>query len=163
MSQRTTSSNRDIRVAFHLEFFLFERRRIAAPGYQLHPITSNGGFILMPSYCSVVQTLREPATRFGCPVNMPGPSRKPFRLRPVMAFAARVEPEQAGSCMPDQTSCLRLGSVFSKEGPDHIVPYRPGSDLNGLSRFCPNASGPGASRCSGSSGRVPLKHSFQTQ
>ena len=33
-----------------------------------------------------------------------------------------------------------------KEGPDHIVQNRPGSDLHGLVRFWPNASGPEASR-----------------
>ena len=30
----------------------------------------------------------------------------------------------------------------SREGQDHIVQNRPGSDLDGLVRFWPNASGP---------------------
>ena len=51
--------------------------------------------------------------------------------------------------------CIYVGSNFlypiwfrfSKEGLDHIVRKRPGSDLDGLIRFWPNASGPEASRC----------------
>ena len=38
---------------------------------------------------------------------------------------------------------------FSKEGLDHTVQNRPGSDLDGLVRFQPNASGLEASRCAG--------------
>ena len=67
--------------------------------------------------------------------------------------------------MPDQTSRIRLGSVLpervrnisdfphpigfhsSKEGSEHIVQNRPESDLDGLVRFWPNASGPEASQC----------------
>ena len=43
--------------------------------------------------------------------------------------------------MPDLTSRIRFSSVFSKEGPDHIAQNRPGSDLDGLVRVYPKASG----------------------
>ena len=66
--------------------------------------------------------------------------------------------------MPYPTFCIRFSSVFpivyagsdflhpfqlrfSKEGMDHIVQNRPGSDLDGLVRVWPNTSGLEASRC----------------
>ena len=68
---------------------------------------------------------------------MPDPIRKRFGygqlwpLRPVMAITASVQPESgrivyAGSDFPHPFQ-LR----FSKEGMDHIVQNRPGSDLAG--------------------------------
>ena len=79
------------------------------------------------------------------PVNMPDPIRKRSGLWPVMAIAASVQPESgrivcAGSDFPHPFQ-LR----FSKEGMDHIVQNRPGSDLGGLVRVWPNASGVEAS------------------
>ena len=59
---------------------------------------------------------------------------------------------------------------FPKEGIDHIVQNRPGSDLNGLVRFWPNAAGQEASRCEriikpgfwqDATGPLPVFH-FQT-
>ena len=72
-----------------------------------------------------------------------------FRLRPVMANTASVQPESgrivyAGSDFPHPFQ-LR----FSKEGVDHLVQNRPGSDLDGLVRVWPNASGLEASWCAG--------------
>ena len=73
--------------------------------------------------------------------------------------------------MPDPTSRIRFGSVFSKEGMDHIAQNRPGSDLDGLVRVWPNASGPKASWCAGiiwpgfwqyATGPLPVSH-FQTR
>ena len=43
--------------------------------------------------------------------------------------------------MTNPTSGIRFSSVFSKEGTDHIVQNGPGSDLDGLVRVWPNASG----------------------
>ena len=51
--------------------------------------------------------------------------------------------------MPHPTPCIRFSSVFSKEGMDHTVQNRPGSDLNGLVRVWPNASGLEARWCAG--------------
>ena len=79
-----------------------------------------------------------------------------------MAIMANVQPElgwivYAGS---DILHPIRFHS--SKEGLDHIVQNRPGSDLDGLVRFQPSASGPEASQCARiiapSSGRIPLAH-----
>ena len=38
---------------------------------------------------------------------------------------------------------------FFEKGMDHMAQNRPGSDLDGVVRVWPNASGPGASRCAG--------------
>ena len=51
--------------------------------------------------------------------------------------------------MPDPTSSIRFSSVFFKEGTDHTVQNRPGSDLDGLVRVWLNVSGLEASRCAG--------------
>ena len=60
---------------------------------------------------------------------------------------------------------------FSKEGMDHIVQYRPGSDVDGLVRVWPNASDLEASWCAGiigpgfwqdGTGPLPVSH-FQTR
>ena len=73
--------------------------------------------------------------------------------------------------MPDPTSRIRFSSVFSKEGMDHIVQNRPGSDVDGLVRVWPNAYGLEASRCAGiiwpgfwqdATGPLPVSH-FQTR
>ena len=65
----------------------------------------------------------------------------------IMSITGSVQPESArivyaGSDFPHP---IRLGS--SREGPDRLVQNRPGSDLDGLVRFGPNASGQEASRC----------------
>ena len=51
--------------------------------------------------------------------------------------------------MLDPTSRIRFSSIFPKEGMDRIVPNRPGSDLDGLVRLWPNASGLEANPCAG--------------
>ena len=68
-----------------------------------------------------------------------------------MAVMASVQPESgqiayiyAGSDFPHPFQ-LR----FSKEGMGHIVQTRRGSDLDGLVRVWPHASGPEASWCAG--------------
>ena len=78
-----------------------------------------------------------------------------FWLRLVKAVTASVQPESglivyAG---PDFPHSIRLRS--SKEGPDHIVQNRPGSDLDGWSGFGQTQkSGLEASRCAGIIGPV---------
>ena len=73
--------------------------------------------------------------------------------------------------MPNPTSCSHFSSVFSKEGMGHIVQNRPGSDLDGLVKVWPNASGLEASRCAGiiwpcfwqdATGPLPVSY-FQTR
>ena len=63
--------------------------------------------------------------------------------------AARIGPDSiyAGS---DFTHPFQLR--FYKEGMDHIVQNRPGSDLGGLVRVWPNTSGLEASWCAGITG-----------
>ena len=68
----------------------------------------------------------------GPSMNMPDPFLAAVWLRPVMAITASVQPESgrivyAGSDFPHPFQ-LR----FSKEGMEHIVQNRPGSDLGGL-------------------------------
>jgi len=59
-----------------------------------------------------------------------------------MVITASVQPESDrivydGSVFPHPFQF----HFFSKEGVDHIVQNRPGSDVDGLVRICPNASG----------------------
>ena len=66
-----------------------------------------------------------------------------------MAITASVQPKSgrivyAGSDFPHP-----FQFHFSKEGMDHIVQNRPGSDLDGLARVWLNSSGLEASRCAG--------------
>ena len=79
-----------------------------------------------------------------------------------MAFAASMRPElgqilYAGSNFPHP-----IQFCSSKEGPDHSAQNWPGSDLDGLVRFWPNASGLEANRCariiSPGSGRTQPAH-----
>ena len=51
--------------------------------------------------------------------------------------------------MPDPTSRIQFSSVFSKEGMDHIVQDRSGSDVDGVVSVWTNTSGPEARRCAG--------------
>ena len=84
------------------------------------------------------------------PINMPDPIRKCFgynsQLWPLWPACSQ---NRAGYYMPDPTSRIRFSSVFSKEGMDHIVQNRPGSDLDGLVRVWPNTSGAEAGSCAG--------------
>ena len=58
--------------------------------------------------------------------------------------------QRAARIGPDSICRIRLPvSVFSKEGMDHTVQNRPGSDLGGLVRVWPNTSVPEASRFAG--------------
>ena len=74
----------------------------------------------------------------------------------------------AGSHMPHPTFRIRFGSIFAKKALNIIiVQNRPGSDLDGLVRFWPNASGPEASRCSriigpGTGRTQPARYQFHT-
>ena len=83
------------------------------------------------------------------PVKMPDPIRKRFLLRLVMAITANLQPESgrivyAGSDFPHP-----FQPRFSKEGMDHIVQNRPGSDLvvcrNQQARVLPECNRPAAS------------------
>ena len=101
-----------------------------------------------------------------------GSDPEAFYLRPVMAVTASVQPElgrivYASSSFPYP---IQVCVLFPKEGMDHIVQYQPGSDLHGLVRVWPNASGLEASRCTGiigpgfwqdATGPLPVSH-FQT-
>ena len=74
---------------------------------------------------------------------MPDPILKRFgygQLWPLRPESARIV--YAGSHFPHPFQ-LR----FSKEDMDHIAQNRPGSDLDGVVRIWPNASGLEASRC----------------
>ena len=62
-----------------------------------------------------------------------------------MAVTARIGPDHISS----PTSCIRFSSIFSNKGMDHTLQNWPGSDLDGLVRVWPNASGQVASRCAG--------------
>ena len=78
-----------------------------------------------------------------------------FWLRLVKAVTASVQPESGRIVYagPDFPHSIRLRS--SKEGPDHIVQNRPGSDLDGWSGFGQTQkSGLEASRCAGIIGPV---------
>ena len=104
-------------------------------------------------------------------VNMPDPIRKRFGYGPVMAITASVQPESGRIVYVGSDFPRPFQLRFSKEGMDHIVYNRPGSDLGGLVRVWPNASGLKASRCAESFGPVsgsthtsplPVSH-FQTR
>ena len=100
-----------------------------------------------------------------------GSDPEAFLLRPVMAIRASVQPESgrtvyAGSYFPNPFQ-LR----FSKEGMDHIVQNRPGSDLDGVVRvwakriwleaiLCAGIIGPGFWQ--GATGPLPVSH-FQAR
>ena len=93
-------------------------------------------------------------------------------LRLVTAVTASVQPESGRIVYagPDFPHPIRFRS--SKEGPDHIVQNRPGSDLNGWTGFGQTQkSGLEASRCAGiigaglwqdATGPPPVSH-FQTR
>ena len=91
-------------------------------------------------------------------VNMPDPIWKLF------GYGRLWSQNLAGSYIPDPHP-IRFRS--SKEGPDHIVQNRAGSDLDGPVRFWPNASGPEASQSAritgpGSSRTQPARYQFPT-
>ena len=76
-----------------------------------------------------------------------GSDPEAFWLRPVMAITASVQPEMgrivyAGSNFPHL-----FPFRFCKDGMDHIVQNRPGSDVDGLVRVWPKTSGLEASQC----------------
>ena len=105
------------------------------------------------------------------PLKMSDPIQKRFLLRLVMAITANLQPESgrivyAGSDFPHP-----FQPRFSKEGMDHIVQNRPGSDLDGLvrvwlnaygleTRWCAGISKPGF--CQNATGPLPVSH-FQTR
>ena len=68
-----------------------------------------------------------------------------FWLWPVMAITASMQPELGRIVYARSDFSHPFQLHFSKEGMDHIVQNRPGSDLDGLVRVWPNASGPEAS------------------
>ena len=78
---------------------------------------------------------------------MPVPSKhagsdpEAFWLRPVMAVTARVQPESARIVHAIFDFSQPFQFRFSKEGPDHTVQNRPGSDLDGLVGVWSNTSG----------------------
>ena len=78
-----------------------------------------------------------------------GSDPEAFWLRPVMAITASVQPEMgrivyAGSNFPHL-----FPFRFCKDGMDHIVQNRPGSDLDGLMRIWSNTFRLESSRCAG--------------
>ena len=96
-----------------------------------------------------------------------------FWLWPVMAITASMQPELGRIVYARSDFSHPFQLHFSKEGMDHIVQNRPGSDLDGLVRVWPNASGleAKASSCAGitrpgfwqdATSLLPVSH-FQTQ
>ena len=88
-----------------------------------------------------------------------------------MAITASVQPESGRMVKAGFDFLHPFQPRFSKEGMNHIVQNRPGSDLDGLVRVWPNASGLEASRCAGIIGPgfwqdatrpLPVSH-FQTR
>ena len=72
-----------------------------------------------------------------------------FRLQPVVAVTANVQPKSGLIVHAISDFLHPFQFHFSKEGMDRIVQNRPGSDLDGLVRVSPDASGLEASRCVG--------------
>ena len=81
-----------------------------------------------------------------------GSDSEAFWLRPVMAIMASVQPESARIVYLGSNFPHPIRFRFSKEGLNPTVQNRPGSDLDDLVRFWPNASGPEASRCARTAG-----------
>ena len=73
-------------------------------------------------------------------------------LRPVMTITASVQPVSARVVYAGSDFPHLFQFRFSKEGKDHIVQNRPGSDLDDLVRVWLNTSGLEASRCTGITG-----------
>ena len=106
------------------------------------------------------------------PVNMPDPIRKCFGYDQLWPLRPACSQNRAGyynSAGSDFLHPLQLR--FSKEGVDHIVQNRPGSDLDGLVRVWPNTSGAEAGSCAGitwpgfwqnTTGPLPVSH-FHTR
>ena len=78
-----------------------------------------------------------------------GSDPETFWLRPVVAVTAKVQPESGRIVLAVSDFPHPFQFRFSKEGMDHIVQNRHGSDLDGLVRIWPNVSGLAASRCAG--------------
>ena len=79
---------------------------------------------------------------------------------------ANVQPQLGRIVYAGSDSPIHSGPIFKKR-PNHIVQTRPGSDLDGLVRFWPNAFGPEASRCAriigpGSGKTQPIYYQFPT-
>ena len=88
-----------------------------------------------------------------------------------MAITASVQPESGRIVYTRSDFPHPFQFRSSKEGMDHTVQNRPRSDLDGLVRVWPNASGLEASRCAGiiwlgfwqnATGPLPVSH-FQTR
>ena len=96
-----------------------------------------------------------------------GSEPEAFWLRRVMAITASVQPESGRMVHTGSDFPHPIRFLSSKEGQDHIVQNRPGSDLDGLVRLGPNASGPEASRGvritrPGSGKAQPVPYQFPT-
>ena len=76
-----------------------------------------------------------------------GSDPEAFWLRPGMAITACVQPQSDRIVYAGSDSPHPFQLRFSKEGTDDIVQNRSGSDLDGLVRIRPNASGVKASWC----------------
>ena len=86
---------------------------------------------------------------------------------PVVVITASVQPKSARIVYARSDFPHPFQFCFSKEGMDHIAQNRPGSDLDGLVRVWPNASGLEASRCAriirpGSGRTQPARYQFST-
>ena len=103
---------------------------------------------------------------------MPDPIRKRFGHRQLGPLRPACSQNRAGSYNYAESDFPHPFQLrFCKEGMDHIVPDRPGSDLDGLVRVWPNTSRLEASRCAGiiwpgfwqdATGLLPVSH-FQTR
>ena len=84
-----------------------------------------------------------------------------------MAVTASMQPESGRIVYVGSDFPHPFQFCFSKKRMDHIAQNRPGSDLNGLVRVWPNASGLEASRCAriirpGSGRTQPARYQFPT-
>ena len=96
-----------------------------------------------------------------------GSDPEAFWLRPVMAITASVQPESGRIVYCRIRLPASVSAPFFQRGVDHIVQNRARSDLDGLVRVWPNASGLEASRCAGITGPgfwqdSPARYQFPT-
>ena len=116
------------------------------------------------------------SSRWGIyPVNMPDPTGSLLVTASYGHYgqrAARIGPDSICRIrLPASVKAPFFFFFFFKEGMDHIVQNRPVSDLDGLVRIWPNASGLGTSWCAGiispgfwqdATGPLPVSH-FETR
>ena len=89
---------------------------------------------------------------------MPDPIQRRFGYGPVWPLLPVCSQNMAEQYMQEPTSSLRFISVFPKKAWIILCKNRPVSDLDGLVRGWPNASGLEASRCQNDLARFLAGH-----